>query len=472
MATPAKIVEQNLPVVALVGRVNVGKSTLFNKITETKKALVSDIPGTTRTRNTGVVTWRGKNFLLVDTGGLTFDESVPLEEDIIRQTELALAEADLVVFVTDIQSGILPQERELAKRLLKSAKGGPALGGKNRKPVLLLANKADNITFFPVIHDSEWLRLGFGTPLPVSGANGTNVGDVLDAIYTSLNKLKRRPKQLKDFQPIKVSIMGRPNVGKSSLFNTLIGEERVIVSPMAHTTREPHDILVETEDCGYVLFVDTAGIRRKAKVSGELEKIGIGKSIETITRTDIVLLVLDATEPITDQDQQLAGLLREHTRSVIIVINKWDMAEDNEDSFRNEVKDDIYKKLPHLSFAPIVFVSAKTQYKVHQIFPLIKQAWDNRQIVLPDDVLKDFMKRMVKKHLPTRGRGVRHPRIVGMTQLGYNPPMFEIQVKANTSVHISYVHFLENQLRREFGFFATPIVMKLTKLKHHTSGQV
>ncbi len=458
MATPAKIVDQNLPVVALVGRVNVGKSTLFNKITETNKALVSDIPGTTRTRNTGVVTWRGKNFLLVDTGGLTFDETVPLEDDIIRQTELALKEADLVVFVTDIQSGILPQERELAKRLMRK---------NSKQPILLIANKADNITFFPTIHDKEWLKLGFGAPLPVSGANGTNTGDLLDAIYAVLNKQKRRPKQEHDLKPIKVAIMGRPNVGKSSLFNSLIGEDRVIVSDMPHTTREPHDTLVEV-DGDHVLFVDTAGIRRKAKVSGELEKLGIGKSIETIKKTDIVLLVLDATDAIMDQDQQLAGLLREHTRSVIIVVNKWDVADDNDDAFRNQVKADIYKKLPHISFAPIVFVSAKTQYKVHQIFPLIKQAWAERQTIVDEALLKDFLKRVTKKVLPTRDRGVRHPRIVALTQLGYNPPMFEVVVKANTSVHISYVHYLENQLRREFSFFASPIIMKLSKLKRFT----
>ncbi len=427
-------------------------------MTESRQALVSDIPGTTRTRNSGEVSWRGKQFRLVDTGGLTFDESVPLEDEIIHQTELALKEADMIVFVTDIQDGILPQEKELAKRLLQKHKN---------KPILLVANKADNMSFYPAVHDKEWLRLGFGAPMPVSAANGTNVGDVLDIIYGFLGKQKRRPKKILDLKPIKVAIMGRPNVGKSSLFNVLIGEERVIVSDMPHTTREPHDTLVEV-DGEHILFVDTAGIRRKAKVKGELEQIGIGKSIDTMNKSDIVLLVLDATEPITDQDQQLAGLLREHTRSVIIVINKWDKAEENDDSFRNQVKEDIYKKLPHVSFAPIVFVSAKTHYRVHQIFPLIKQAWEERQTVIDEDKLKDFLKRTTKKVLPTRDKGVRHPRIVAMNQLGYNPPMFELVIKANTSVHISYVHYIENQLRREFGFFASPIIMKLSKLKRFT----
>lgn len=457
MATPAKIIDQNLPIVALVGRVNVGKSSLFNKLIEKNLAIVSEVPGTTRTRNIAVATWRGKQFRLVDTGGLTFSDEVLLEDDIIKQTEIALKEADLVVFVTDIQSGLLPQEVELAKKLRAKVK---------EKPVILIANKADNPSYLTGVYDQEWLKLGMGTPFAVSALSGSNVGDLLDIIYKNLGKLKRRPKKYLETTPIKVAIMGKPNVGKSSLFNKLIGEERVIVNPMAHTTREPHDTLIEA-DGELIQFVDTAGIRRKAKVSGELERLGITKSISTINKSDIVLLVLDATEPITDQDQQLAGLLREHTRSVIIVVNKWDMAEDNSDSFRNEVIDDIHAGFPHLKFAPVVFTSAKTEYRVHQIFPLIKQAWEGRQIVLSEEVLKDFLKRVTKRKLPTRGKGVRHPRILSITQLGYNPPMFELIIKSNTSVHISYVHYLSNRLREEFGFFATPIVMKLTKLKHH-----
>ncbi len=453
-----KIIDHDLPVVALIGRVNVGKSSLFNKLIEQNLAIVSPIAGTTRTRNIAAASWRGKQFRLVDTGGLTFSEDVPLEEDIIKQTEIAIKEADVIVFVTDIQSGLLPQEIELAKRLRTKAKD---------KPILLVANKADSINLHSRIHEGEWRRLGLGVPLPISATSGANLGDLLDAIYKQLGKQTRQPKNYEEVKPLKVAIMGRPNVGKSSLFNKLIGEERVIVNPLAHTTREPHDTLVETEQ-GLIQFVDTAGIRRKAKVSGELERIGIQKSIATINKCDIVLLVLDSTEPIADQDQQLAGLLREHTRSVIIVVNKWDKADDNSDEFRNEKKKDLYGSFPHLDFAPIVFVSAKTGYRVHQIFPLIKQAWEGRQIVLTEEVLKDFLQRVTRRRLPTKDRGVRHPKILAINQLGYNPPMFELIVKSNTSVHISYVHYVSNRLREEFGFFAAPIVMKLSKLKHHT----
>ena len=459
MATPATIVDKELPVVALVGRVNVGKSTLFNKIIEQNLAIVSEVPGTTRTRNIADAVWRGKQFRLVDTGGLTFSEDVPLEDDIVKQTEIAIKEADLIVFVTDIESGLLPQEVNITKLLRTKAKD---------KPIILVCNKADSVQTHTRIYDKEWRKLGLGEPMPVSAVSGANLGDLLDAIFKHLGKGKRRPKKYEEHKPIRVAIMGRPNVGKSSLFNKLIGEERVIVNPLAHTTREPHDTLVEAEDM-LIQFVDTAGIRRKAKVSGELERLGIQKSIATINKCDIVLLVLDATEPITDQDQQLAGLLREHTRSVIIVVNKWDKAEDNSDEFRNDVKKDIYAAFPHLNFAPIVFTSASTEYRVHQIFPLIKEAWEGRQVVLSEEVLKEFLQKVTKKRLPTKGKGVRHPRVISISQIGYNPPMFELIIKSNTSLHISYVHYLSNRLREQFGFFASPIVMKLTKLKHHLS---
>ncbi|MBU0545816.1 ribosome biogenesis GTPase Der [Patescibacteria group bacterium] len=455
MSTPAKIIDLNLPTVALVGRVNVGKSTLFNRLTESNKAIVSPVAGTTRTRNIGLILWRGKKVRLVDTGGLTFDEKVPLEENIIEQTEIALKEADLVLFVTDVTEGIYPQEKELAKRLKLKHKD---------KPLIFVANKADGADLRMRVHDRDWLKLGFGEPTPVSAQNGSGTGDLLDTIFTHLNKMKIRPKKVREFNPIRVALVGKPNVGKSTLFNKLIGEERVIVSDMPHTTREPHDTLVEVEGLP-MLFVDTAGIRKKTKVSGELEKYGIGKSIQMINRSDVVLLILDASEPVTDQDQQLAGLLREHTRSVIIVINKWDKAEDNDDSFRNEVKKSIYGYFPHLDFAPIAFVSAKSSYRIHQIFPLIIRAWNERRTVLSDATLHEFIKNATRKHLPSRGKGVRHPEILGLTQIRTDPPLFDMKIKNKTSVNISYVHYIENRLREQFSFFATPIIIKLSKMK-------
>ena len=455
MATPASIIDQKLPTIALVGRVNVGKSTLFNRLVGRNHAIISDIAGTTRTRNVGLSTWRGKQFRVIDTGGLTFDESVPLEEEIVEQSEIAISEADIILFIVDLQSELLPQEKELARKLSKKNKG---------KPIIFVGNKADSEKQRLNVFDKDWLKLGLGKPIAISAQTGSNVGDLLDFVFKNMQKLPKRPKIVKDLNPIKVAIVGRPKVGKSSLFNKLIGENRVIVSDMPHTTREPHDTLVEYEKQP-ILFVDTAGIRRKTKVSGLLERMGIGKSIEMIRRSDIVLLVLDASDSIADQDQQLAGLLREQTRSVIIIINKWDTAEENDDAFRNEVKKMIYLSFPHLDYAPIIFTSAKNGYRVHQIFPLILRAWKERQIEIPAEELREFIKTAVKKHLPSRGKGVHHPKILGFNQLGSNPPIFDLLIKAKTSVHFSYVHYLANRLREKYSFFATPIIIKLSKMK-------
>ncbi|MBU2542648.1 ribosome biogenesis GTPase Der [Patescibacteria group bacterium] len=462
MPTPAKIDLANLPAVALVGRVNVGKSTLFNKLTEQNKAIVSEVPGTTRTSNEGLVLWRGKYFRLIDTGGLTFTDEVPLEKDILKQTEYAMKEADIIVFVADGKSGILPQEKELAKRIRRI----------EIKPVIFVANKVDSKKLELNLTEPEWSRLGLGEPFDLSAANGRNVGDFLDIIHKELNKLKKRPKVKKDkkIKPINVAIIGKPNVGKSSLFNKLIGQEKVIVNEMAHTTREPHDILVDYsyEETGktkkqQITFVDTAGIRRKAKVAGKLEREGIYKSINAVKEANIILFVIDGSEPISSQDKQLAGLLEKNIKSVILIVNKWDLAEDNSDTFRNEVSRMVYAHFPHLSFAPIIFTSGKTGYRIHDIFPLIIKAWEGRQTVVDSKSLDKFIKYITKKHLPSRGKGIRQPKIMGFTQLEYNPPIFEATIKYRTSLHRSYLSFIKNKLREQYNFYATPILIKLKK---------
>lgn len=453
MPTPATVIETTLPTVVIVGRVNVGKSTLFNRLVANRQAIVSDVPGTTRTRNIGESTWRGKQFRVIDTGGLTFTDDVVLEEEIIHQTEIALTEADVIIFLADVQQGLLPQEKELAKKI-RSCK----------RPIIFVANKADNLNMRMSIHEPEWKKLGLGEPMPISAQNGSGVGDLLDLVYTYLNKTSKRPKAAKEVNALKVALIGKPNVGKSSLFNKLIGEDRVIVSPIAHTTREPHDTLVEV-DGQKIVFVDTAGIRRKIQVKGELEKIGIGKSLEMVKKADVVLFLLDATEPITDQDQQLGGLLREHAKSTIIIINKWDKAEENDDTFRKEVTMVIQKHFPHLNHAPIVFVSALNGYRIHQIFPLIERAAKERSIEIPPEDLTTFLRTILKKKLPSKGRGTRHPQILGLKQINTAPPIFEMFIKSKTSVHYSYVHYVANRLREQYSFFAAPIIIKLTKMK-------
>jgi len=460
MTTPAKIELENLPTIALVGRVNVGKSTLFNRLIEKNQAIVSKIPGTTRTSNEGVVLWRGKYIKLVDTGGLTFTDNVPLEEDILKQTEKAVKDADVILFIADAKDGILPQERELAKRLRRV----------EIKPVLFVANKVDSKKLEYNITEPEWSRLGLGEPIPISAASGRKIGDFLDILFKTLNKTKRRPKKniSERDELINVSIIGKPNVGKSSLFNKIIGQEKVIVSDMPHTTREPHDTLItyiHNRKKHKINFIDTAGIRRKAKVRGHLEKQGIHKSIESIEDSDIILFVVDGNDTISSQDRQLGGLLEKRSKSIIIIVNKWDLAEDNSDHARNEAKKLIYANFPHLDFAPIVFTSGLTGYKVHDIFPLILQAAQARQTEIPNKILDDFIQQASRGHKPARGKGTRHPKIIGMRQLNTDPPIFEMMIKYRTSLHRSYVNYVENRLREQFNFFATPIVIKLSKMK-------
>ncbi len=464
MATPATKRKDNLPVVAIVGRVNVGKSTLFNRLIEEHKAIVSDVPGTTRTNNEGVILWRGKQVRIIDTGGLTFDDDVQFEADIVKQAEKAMADADVILFVTDGQVGILPQERELAKKLRHAAK----------KPILLIANKIDHGGMESNLHEKEWYSIGFGEPFSISAISGRKTGDLLDEIYSMLGKTKRRPKLHKEATSpaINVSLIGKPNVGKSSLFNKLIGEEKVIVSDIAHTTREPHDTMLEYKHVEgkktvtqRINFIDTAGIRRKSKVDQELEVLGVKKSIETIENSDIVLFVIDGHELISSQDMQLGGLLEKRSKSVIILVNKWDLSDDVSDTKRNDVKRMVYSYFPHLDFAPILFVSGLTGFRVHQIFPEIIRAWKARHTEIVETALEHFIKKAIKEHRPARGKGTRHPEVLGMRQLRANPPIFEIMIKQRTSIHRSYVHFLENKLREQFDFFAVPIVIKMSKLK-------
>ncbi|MBI5728377.1 MAG: ribosome biogenesis GTPase Der [Candidatus Magasanikbacteria bacterium] len=462
MATAVNKPPKSLPVIALLGRVNVGKSRLFNRLIGESKAIVSTVPGTTRTNNEGVIVWRGVEARLIDTGGLTFSDQVPLENSIIQQSKQALAEADAVVLVTDGQVGILSAERLLAKHIRRLTK----------KPVLVVANKVDTNLVEREMTANDWLALGFGAPLTTSAVNGRNVGDFLDRVFTLLHKGKIRPKVGKSAPAIRISVIGKPNVGKSSLFNKLIGEEKVIVSPMPHTTREPHDTLVHYSytlggktKTQAIIFVDTAGIRRKAHVEGELEQKGIQKSIQAIGESDLVLFVLDGSQPISSQDCQLGGLLEKRVKSVIIIINKWDLAEDNSDHNRNEVKRMIYRYFPHLDYAPIVFASGLTGYRVQTIFPMIAAVWRGRQTTIPAPAIDTFLRQTVRRHLPTKGRGTRHPELLGMRQVGENPPVFEVVIKYRTSVHMSYVHYLERQLREQFDFLGTPIMIKLTKMK-------
>lgn len=457
-----KILNENkLPTIALIGRANVGKSTLFNKLIEEKKALVSDIAGTTRTNNEGNIIWRGKEIHVIDTGGLETSENERFTAEIIEQSQKALTKADIIVLMADAQIGVLPQEKDLAKQLRNKYKG--------EKTILLVANKVDNQEVRMNLGDKEWSSLQLGQPLPVSASNGSGIGDLLDAIYQDLNKHKKRPKKIKEEQEsIRVSLVGKPNVGKSSLFNKLIGQEKAIVSDIAHTTREPFDtemIYKVGNKKHNIIFVDTAGIRRKAHVEGILEREGIQKTIQAIEKSDIILLALDGSESISSQDMQLGGLVERRSKSVVILINKWDLAEDTDDSMRNDVKKMVYAHFPHLDFAPLLFVSGKTGYRTQQIFPLIIKISQARKTEIPQHVLDKFIEQITREHKPSRGKGTRQPKILGFRQVHNNPPIFDLLIKHRTSIHRSYTNYIENKLREQFNFIGTPIVIKLTKTK-------
>ncbi|MFA7314350.1 MAG: ribosome biogenesis GTPase Der [Candidatus Magasanikbacteria bacterium] len=454
-----KIIKNNLPTIVLIGRANVGKSTFFNTLLEYKKALVSNISGTTRTNNEGVAVWRGKEINIIDTGGVDNDENEFFANEIIQQATMALESADIIIMLVDAQSPLLPQEKELAKKIKSTYKD---------KKIFLVANKADDKKDV-MSFDQSYYKLGLGEPILISAINGKGVGDFLDILYKNLNKLSKRPKKTKEkIETTKVSLIGKPNVGKSSIFNKIIGEDKVIVSDIAHTTREPFDTDIEYDFDGKkhkITFIDTAGIRRKARVDGYLERAGIQRSIDTIVHSDIILLVLDGSEPISTQDMQLGGLIEKKSKSVIIIVNKWDLAEDNSDSHRNEVKQMVYSHFPHLDFSPILFISGKTGYRTQQIFPTILKAIEARKTTITENALSKFIDRIVKTHKPSRGKGTKQPKVLGFKQINTEPPIFKLFIKQRTSLHRSYLNFIENKLREKFNFLATPIVIKMAKVK-------
>lgn len=455
----------SLPAVALVGRVNVGKSTLFNHITDSGHAIVSKVPGTTRTRNVGVGRWRGKLFRVIDTGGLTFDSADVYEKDIEAQFDKAMEESTLVIFLVDVTSVPTVAERSLAKKLRQS-----------HIPTLFIANKADNNQFAAKAEDPQWRAFGLGAPTPISASTGRGVGDLLDTIiaHPNFQGLELGKKEVlipKD--AVKVALLGKPNVGKSSLFNALINEDRVVVSDIPHTTRETHDTLFTYNDKHY-LFVDTAGIRKKRKIDDSLEQTGVYQSLNSISDADINLFVLDASLPLSHQDKALAGLIEEKHKPLIIVANKWDLIENNtahlpahvqkekdpETRFRSYLE----HHFKYVGFAPIIFVSAKHKINVADLFPLIDEVNKARQLDVDPHELEAAFVKMIRRHLPTKGKGVRHPKIYSLKQIAVAPPVFEVAVRRKTDLHQSYLRYLEKQLRETFGFLGVPMVFYVKKV--------
>jgi len=451
------------PTIVLVGRMNVGKSTLFNRLTEHREALVSAIPGTTRDRRYGEVVWRGQTLRLVDTGGVeSLERAVAREgaasnaflQEIKEQVAIAIHEADLLLFLVDGKEGLLPQDITLAQELKKIG-----------KPVLLAANKVAN----PARADATavFWKLGLGNPHAIAALSGKGTGDLLDAAMQALPKQRISVKNVADQiagQPMRIALMGKPNVGKSSLFNALLGEKRAIVSPLPGTTREVQDTLV-TYDGNALLFLDTVGLRRK-KTSGDvLEKKGASVTLEKLGYTDIALFIIDATESLTVQDSRIISILIAKGVSIVIVINKWDIVDDKTQKLAEEVRDQVHRRLPYATWIPLVFVSAKTGLRANKIMPLMITIAAERRRRITNNALDKFLKSCIKKQKPQKGKGTKTPFVHHIVQTRINPPTFIATTSAKADLSESYRRFLENQLREKFGFTGTPVQVCVEKKK-------
>lgn len=429
------------PTVAIVGRPNVGKSTFFNYIVGKRISIVEDTPGVTRDRVYADANWRGRKFTLIDTGGIE-----PKSDDIIlsqmrEQANLAIAMADVIVFVTDIKQGVTAADQDIALMLKKS-----------QKPIVLVCNKADEYGQTPN-EIYEFYNLGIGDPYRVSSANAIGIGDVLDAIY---EKLPPKNEEEDEEDTIKVAIIGKPNVGKSSLVNKILGENRVIVSDIAGTTRDAIDSEFENEYGKYV-FIDTAGIRKKSKVSENLEKYSVMRSLLAVERADVCLLMIDANEGVTEQDTKIAGEAHEAGKGIIIVVNKWDEYE-KENGTLEKYKKEVYDKLSYLSYAPILFISAKTGQRVNKLFELINSVASQNAIRVSTSVLNQVLNEAIAIVQPPTDKGKRL-RIFYMTQASTKPPTFVVFVNDKNLFHFSYERYLVNQIRKEFGLTGTPVRM-------------
>lgn len=455
------------PIVVIFGRTNVGKSTLFNCLTEKRSALVSDISGTTRDSNIGEVDWQNHNFKIIDTGGIMdvslMDGKKKNADDIDTKVQIQasnyLKKADLILFLVDSRNGLMPTDREMALSLKKIIK--------TTDNVILVANKADSMRLRR--DTAEFNKLGLGEPFPVSAATGSGTGDLLDIIVGKIKPYvkKEETKEAEEKEEkINVSIIGKPNVGKSSLVNAILGEEKIIVSPIAHTTREPQDTLIEYK--GHKInLIDTAGISRRGRQSAKhskfknaLEKQSILKSIHALKKADIILFVLDINDELTKQDAKIIDEIFKQQVSLIIVANKWDMIEEKDTKKYSQM---IYRQFPYAQWVPIQFTAAKTGAKVKKVLDVILEVSEARKTNISENALARFLSRIIKKHRPVKEKGTKHPHIYTLKQVRENPPKFNIKIGAKDTIHDSYVRFIENRLREKFGFTGTPIYIGIEK---------
>lgn len=445
--------KSKLPQVVIVGRANVGKSTLFNRLVEKNKALISSVAGTTRDRNIDTVEWQRKKFTLIDTGGLDVAKknTSEIETNIVKQAKTAIKDADLILFLVNVKDDVLPTDKELAKEIVKQ---------KLKSKTILVGNKADSMKWRQNI--GELYGLNLGEPQMTSAVNGSGCGDLLDEVVKKLPKKKISATSYK-LPAIKVAIVGRPNVGKSSILNSILGEERVIVTDIPHTTRESHDTEFTYKDNHFIL-IDTAGIVKKTKLfKRTLERKSIEKSLNTIKSADVVLFITEAQSKITAQDKKITQAILESSKSLVIVANKWDLISDKDTNTIDKYKKYYYSQFPYLWWAPIIFISAKEDQRTKKVLDLIMEIKTARETTISDSQLSKFLNQQVKKHRPAKSKGLKNPYIYKIEQIGINPPKFLIYVNDPAILHFSYIRFLQNNLRRKFNIIGTPIQIETKK---------
>ena len=427
------------PVVAIVGRPNVGKSTLFNVLAGEMISIVKDTPGVTRDRIYADVSWLDQDFTLIDTGGIEPESSDIILSQMREQAQIAIDTADVIIFITDVRQGLVDADSKVADMLRRA-----------RKPVILAVNKVDNFDkFMPDVY--EFYNLGIGDPNPVSASSRLGIGDLLDAVESYFPE--KTEEEEEDERP-RVAIVGKPNVGKSSIINKLLGENRVIVSDIAGTTRDAIDTEIVHDGREYV-FIDTAGLRRKSKIKEELERYSIIRTVTAVERADVVLMVIDAVEGVTEQDAKIAGIAHERGKGVIIVVNKWDAIEKNDKTMR-EYEGKIRNVLSYMPYAEIMYISAKTGQRIHKLFEMIDMVIENQSLRIATGVLNEIMTEAVAMQQPPSDKGKRL-KLYYITQVSVKPPTFVIFVNDKELMHFSYTRYLENKIREAFGFRGTSL---------------
>jgi GTP-binding protein len=434
------------PIVAVVGRPNVGKSTLFNKLAGKRISIVQDTPGVTRDRIYAEAEWLKYNFTIIDTGGIEPESSDIIISQMRRQAQIAVETADVIVFIVDGKEGLTDSDREVAQMLRKS-----------NKPIVLVVNKIDNLKDENNIY--EFYNLGIGDPISISASQGLGLGDMLDKIVENF-----KDPSLYDAEDeyVKIAFVGKPNVGKSSLINQLLGEERVIVSDVPGTTRDAIDSFLET-DYGKFILIDTAGIRRKSKVKEEIERYSVIRTYTAIERADVCILMIDAVHGITEQDEKIIGYAHELNKAILVIVNKWDLIK-KETNTMKDFKNKIQTELSFLSYAPYLFISALTGQRVQKVLQIVRKCYDNYSKRIKTGVLNDVVSRAISMKEPPVV-GTQRLKIYYVTQVGVKPPTFIFFVNNPDCVHFSYQRYLENQLRENFDFEGTGIKVEFRRKK-------